>query len=269
MFVLSGFDTEMSSLEGFRSDVATLRKLFDSNADCSGLLAAVKVQIIQLELVPPMDFADAAVVETLVLAREALEINAFHCLKVDDLEGFQRALLQLKPFYFDYVPGIPDSERKWEIMGLYLLSLLSSNRIAEFHLELERIPVDYHSNPFVQYAISMEQQLMEGRYNQLWNASTNSPSTYYKFFVDSLVDTVRSRILECAESAYASLSIADAAELLHFKTQEEALKFCTQKEWKLDGDLLTKKAYGDNLKIPAHEITSRLLSYATELERIV
>ncbi len=41
---------------------------------------------------------------------------------------------------FPRATQIPESERKWLIVGLNLLRLLVSNRIADFHTELETIP---------------------------------------------------------------------------------------------------------------------------------
>lgn len=48
------------------------------------------------------------------------------------------------------------------IIGAYFLFLLAENRIGEFHTELEF--VHDTENPFIQYAVQLEQSKMEGRY---------------------------------------------------------------------------------------------------------
>jgi len=41
--------------------------------------------------------------------------------------------------------------------------LLSQNRIADFHMELERLdPTQLHSNIYLKHPVSLEQYLMEG-----------------------------------------------------------------------------------------------------------
>ena len=62
---------------------------------------------------------------------------------------------------------LPVSERHWLLVGLNLLRLLSQNRIAEFHTELERLPPASLDNAFVKHPIHVEQWLMEGAYNQV------------------------------------------------------------------------------------------------------
>jgi hypothetical protein len=61
---------------------------------------------------------------------------------------------------------LPASERLWLLTGLNLLRLLSQNRIAEFHTELELLPPSSLDTPTVRHAVHVEQWLMEGAYNQ-------------------------------------------------------------------------------------------------------
>ena len=52
---------------------------------------------------------------------------------------------------------------RYELLGLNLLCLLSQNRIADFHMELERLdPTQLHSNIYLKHPVSLEQYLMEG-----------------------------------------------------------------------------------------------------------
>lgn len=86
---------------------------------------------------------------------------------------------------------------------------------------------------------------MEGSYSKVWNAREEAPAEEYKFFVDSLMGTIRcvvdscsawlmlmrhdrNEIASCEESAYESLPLKDAATLLFFTSQTDLLRFAQQ-----------------------------------------
>lgn len=84
---------------------------------------------------------------------------------------------------------------------------------------------------------------MEGSYSKVWNAREEAPAEEYKFFVDSLMGTIRyvcgdghlndtdyirnyrNEIASCEEAAYESLPLKEAATLLFFTTQSDLLIF--------------------------------------------
>lgn len=49
-----------------------------------------------------------------------------------------------------------------QLLGLNLLFLLSQNRVAEFHTELERLPAkDIQTNVYIKHPVSLEQVRMD------------------------------------------------------------------------------------------------------------
>ena len=66
---------------------------------------------------------------------------------------------------------------------------------------------------------------MEGRYNKLFLAKTNSPADCYNFFIDILLDTVRNEISACLEHAYERITVPEAGKRLNLSTKEEVQKF--------------------------------------------
>ena len=89
---------------------------------------------------------------------------------------------------------LPPSKREYPIRGLNLIRLLTQNRIAEFHTTLEALPLpadSLTSNPFIAHPVNLERWLMEGSYSKVWNAREEAPAEEYKFFVDSLMGTIR------------------------------------------------------------------------------
>jgi 26S proteasome regulatory subunit N12 len=154
-----------------------------------------------------------------------------------------------------YSSILPHSEREFPIRGLNLIRLLIQNRIADFHTTLESLPLPADkliANPFIRHPVNLERWLMEGSYSKVWNAREEAPAEEYKFFVDSLMGTIRfvffftqvltllfvidslklrcdrNEIASCEEAAYESLPLKDAATLLFFRSQSEVLDFAKQ-----------------------------------------
>lgn len=165
---------------------------------------------------------------------------------------------------------LPESSQKWPVLGLRLLSLLAESRIAEFHTELELLPVASHGNQFISYAIALEQELMEGSYRSLWDASSKVPFPEYRFFVDHLVSAARDNIAECSEKAYRELTPEDAIKLLKLSSTAALSDFCAKRGWELKNNVVHFRPVVDQtFFIPSKELIKQGLGYATELERIV
>ncbi|KIP12650.1 hypothetical protein PHLGIDRAFT_123751 [Phlebiopsis gigantea 11061_1 CR5-6] len=236
------------------------------------LLAKLKVGLITAGLLVPqgdVNFND------LVVAREILEIGAFWSIRTRDIPSFDRYFSQLQTFYNDYSSVLPPSPREYPIRGLNLIRLLTQNRIADFHTTLEALPLpadSLASNPYISHPINLEQWLMEGSYSKVWNAREEAPAEEYKFFVDSLMGTIRNEIASCEEAAYNSLPIKDAATLLFFRTQQEVLLYAQQRGWQVDltgGTIAFTKKGEEKLEIPKDKLITANLQYARELEMIV
>lgn len=66
---------------------------------------------------------------------------------------------------------MPESANMFKLLGLNLLFLLSGNRLSEFHTELELFSADIiQSNKFIRPILALEQYIMEGRYNKIFQA---------------------------------------------------------------------------------------------------
>lgn len=108
--------------------------------------------------------------QELLLARDVLEIGVQWSIAANDIPSFERYMSQLKCYYFDYNTQLPESSFKYQLLGLNLLFLLSQNRVAEFHTELELLPAEHiQDNVYIKHPLSIEQYLMEGSYNKVCN----------------------------------------------------------------------------------------------------
>uniref|UniRef100_A0A452GYZ8 26S proteasome non-ATPase regulatory subunit 8 n=1 Tax=Gopherus agassizii TaxID=38772 RepID=A0A452GYZ8_9SAUR len=135
-------------------------------------------------------------------------------------------MAQLKCYYFDYKDELPESAYKHQLLGLNLLFLLSQNRVAEFHTELERLPAkDIQTNVYIKHPVSLEQYLMEGSYNKVFLAKGNIPAESYTFFIDILLDTIRDEIAGCIEKAYEKILFNEATRVLFFNTPKKMTEY--------------------------------------------
>jgi len=239
---------------------------------CGALLAQLKIGLITAGLLVPHGEVNP---KDLEIARDILEIGAFWSIRSKDIPSFDRYFSQLQTFYNDYGSILSKSPREFPIRGLNLIRLLTQNRIADFHTTLESLPLpadSLTSNPFISHPINLERWLMEGSYSKVWNAREEAPAEEYKFFVDSLMGTIRNEIASCEETAYESLPLKDAATLLFFASQSELLAFAKQRGWQVNlsaGTITFSRKGEEKMEIPKEKLIAANLQYARELEQIV
>lgn len=208
--------------------------------------------------------------KAMMLAREILEIGTLCSIHARDIPEFERYWLQLVVYYRDFKRLLPDSPRRLMLHGLFLLSLLSQNRIAEFHAAVELIESQDLLSAYIRHPIQLEQALMEGCYNKVWKNREKVPSQEYYFFIDILMATVRREIAACASSSYKVLPLKDAATLLFFTKQDEFVEFMKTQNW-----VIVNQEIHFNPKDNTEQImdsttaVKHICFYAKELERIV
>lgn len=211
--------------------------------------------------------------QELVIARDVLEIGAEYSVAIENIQSFERYISQLKCYYYDYKNQIPESQNKYKLLGLNLLFLLSQNRVAEFHTELELLPFDIiKTNNFIQHPLALEQYLMEGRYNKLFKAKGNAPAGCYNFFIDILLDTVRNEIGACLERAYEKISVQELVKRLSLPSTDAVQRFGQKRNWNLGVDgyyHFSSETPKAKEPIPSMELAEMAITYARELEMIV
>ncbi|XP_059171363.1 26S proteasome non-ATPase regulatory subunit 8-like [Physella acuta] len=251
-----------------------LKRIWDSkpqNLEKSGeLLSRLKLSLTQVAFLPTTEASVTK--QELLIARDILEIGAQWAIAKKDIPAFERYMAQLKCYYMDYKDDLPESAFKYQLLGLNLLCLLSQNRLAEFHTELERLPVkEIQNNIYIKHPVSMEQYLMEGSYNKVFLARGNVPADNYNFFIDILLNTIRDEIAGCIEKAYNRIGLNEAARMLFFEAQKPMKEYATQRKWRLEKDFFhfIHEAKDADHTIPAKILATQTIEYARELEMIV
>lgn len=264
-----------ANLKGIVETYQNLKRVWDtkpSNLDRAGeLLSQLKLALTNIAFLPTSDGTVSK--QELLIARDILEIGAQWAIAKKDIPAFERFMAQLKCYYMDYKDDLPESTFKYQLLGLNLLCLLSQNRLAEFHAELERLPVkEIQSNIYIKHPVSMEQYLMEGSYNKVFLARGNVPAENYNFFIDILLNTIRDEIAGCIEKAYHKIGLSEAARMLFFETQKPMKDYAADKKWNLKKDNFFHFVQEDkdtDRAIPARQLAEQNIVYARELEMIV
>lgn len=119
---------------------------------------------------------------------------------------------------------MPESSKKNSVLGLYLLYLLSQNKISEFHVELQSIPSSEHGNIYINVPVSLEQYFVDGNYSKVL-ATKKAPLEAYNFFIEKFIDTVRTEIARSAEVSYKQLSLKDACEVFMIDNVDQLRAF--------------------------------------------
>jgi 26S proteasome regulatory subunit N12 len=232
------------------------------------------------------------------LAREMLELACYLSIRRKEMSAFERHVAQLKMYYNDHQKDLKPSERKYPILGLYLLHLLASDRIGEFHTELELIPVDDHENLYIKQPIQLERHIMEGNYAKILEAKKDTPQLYYAYFMDRLEDTVRTKIGLSLERSYENLPANEAAKMLILpdiaKLQEFVVQENERKQRESEDDPMGDMTPSLSRRVPVgickwevkegrlfftrsaekrpeiwEDLMVNTIGYATDLERIV
>lgn len=254
------------------------------------LVNSVKVSLPRLTFLPTeqsLSVDHATLKQDLIIARDVLEIGALHSVAVKDTTSFERFLALLKCYYFDYTKDeLPESAYKYQLLGLNLLRLLAQNRVAEFHTELELLPEkELRGNVYILHPVTLEQWLMEGRYNKVVLSRGTVPAESYTFFLDELIKTIRTEVASCIETSYDAITVTEAARLLFLKNVKEVQEFAvshgkvsetTDKkvQWVFQGNQLVFITAGKEVdrklvKMDTKALAIQVIDYARELEMIV
>eukprot|EP00920_Eleutheroschizon_duboscqi_P002318 GHVT01005608.1.p2 GENE.GHVT01005608.1~~GHVT01005608.1.p2 ORF type:complete len:169 (-),score=44.49 GHVT01005608.1:279-785(-) len=168
---------------------------------------------------------------------------------------------------------------------MYLLHLLSCNRIGDFHMALELIPAeDRARSPYLLHPIALEQHLTDGDVGKAVAASALLEKLgMFSFFLDRLNQTIQETNAAAIEAAYNVLDVEYARKMLFLNSAKHLEEFAAKQNARKDaepgGRVIRWVVEGRNLhlrptedtksKLPAIEIIQNTIGYATELERIV
>ena len=270
------------------------------------LLSRAKVALLHLNALIPSAQTPR---NHLLAAREILELGAIISIRMNNEQSpdsFTRYFQQLQPFYALSSSQLPtENSQQSRVTGLYLLLLLSTGDYGGFHTMLETLEMAranagrkrLEDDDFIQYPVRLEQALMEGSYDRVWQQTkaSNVPGEEYAIFsgvsaphsqpmwqsdadpdTQFLINTIRDEIASCSEKAYASIPIANAKNLFFLDSEGAVVQFAQLRDWitkdgriyfpQQDQDLLASEK---DILSASDQVIENTLGYARELETIV
>merc|ERR1711997_621446 len=273
-------ETVKMSFEVLKKKYEALKKSWNQGKlqEVGSQLDSLKLALTEIEFLPT-DETEKADPKDLFVAREILEIGVEYSVAREDVSAFERYMAMLKTYYMDYADKLEESPKKYELLGLNLLRLLSQNETAKFHTELELLdPSTFQENPYIACPVKLEQDIMEGSYKKVIEFQYYFPAKSYKFFMDILLVTIRDEIAKSMEVAYEEMSAKECEKMLNLKKSDEVKKFFARKGWTVDNrkmirfqDMATdeKKMHVQDMDVPAKELAQMAIKYAKEMEQIV
>lgn len=266
----------MNYLALTKSKIDNFKKL--SPTEKQGAIKELKVYMLQFASLPPS--TTPPVEEEFSLALQIIELEMEYALEKKDDKAFELAYLKAKQFYFEFEKTVikKKSEKKLYFIGLYLLSLLSSNRTTDFSTEIELLDKEDLSNSFIKISRNLEQSIMEGNYKQIAQMKQSSDQ-FYNYFLSKFDDAIRYQIARSAEKSYDSLKISNAMQMLMLANEGELNSFIkAQNEqiedreinWTISGDRIVFTPLNkEKESIPAYSIISDTLRLGIEMEKII
>jgi 26S proteasome regulatory subunit N12 len=245
-------------------------------AEREKLMIQLRIDMTFFENLPPANPVDQ---RECILAREIYEYACFLSVEKEDIEGFERNFTIVKTYYDEFSTILPESQKKYSLIGLYLMYLLSFNKISEYHTEIELLPYEeLNNNVFIRVPVSLEQYFVEGSYGKILTSKQNIPLQAYQVFVDKFTDAIRYEIARSAERAYESLSLQALGKMLMIENPADLQSFITTNNgkdnvnWELnqsDNRVYFRAQLKETKEIPSIKMINMSLEYATEMNRII
>ncbi|KJP89674.1 hypothetical protein AK88_00634 [Plasmodium fragile] len=284
------YNVRESELGIGKGDVGSLFQLKEDlsqviNCDivkCKEILTKLKLVLIHLPSVDPLVPIGKKNTNELLLARHILEKGVIISILDRDIKSFSIYMAQLLLYYLDYRNFLPKSKSQNGIIGMYLLYLLSSNLIGDFHMTLEIISIEDQNDQYIKYVLQLEQHIMDGYFYYVLTKKEDIPLYLYALFIERLYNTIRHKLADCIFASSNCISSDYACELLQFVSENDLFQFIgeynetktSEGESNLLWEVRNKKIYFNNptvhvQELPALEVLNNTIGYATELERIV
>ncbi|KRX07168.1 hypothetical protein PPERSA_00078 [Pseudocohnilembus persalinus] len=216
--------------------------------------------------------------EELKAARLFNELNVLYSIGVKNYEEFERAITKLRVFYENFGQLQPSQDQN-QFIALYLLYLLSFNKMGQFHTYLELLPISDLQNKYIKFVLDLERSISVGNYKDVLNSKQNSTLPQFSLFLERIIHTVRYEIARSAEKSYKKLQVQDVVQIFNLSGPQEVEQFVlSQVEpardngfiWVQDKDVIYfNPITQENTKIDFKAIISKSLHYADELEKII
>lgn len=178
--------------------------------------------------------------ESKILFRDILEYDALFSIKTKKFEEFERAMAQLKCYYFRDI-DLPPSENMPLLLAVHLVALLATTdsnktQFVDFNIELQLARNLIGDNEYLNYAADLYQSVNENSFARLFLLENQPPSPLFNQIIEGLLKCARNSHADSIQRAYKSLTLSEISSILHFNDEDETRQFVQEKGWKLEDD---------------------------------
>jgi 26S proteasome regulatory subunit N12 len=200
------------------------------------LITDLKIALLTFQSLTPN--SPEASVESRVRFRNLLEYDALISIRTRNLDEFDRAMAQLKCYYFRET-NLPTSARMPLLLSVHLVRILALKKLVDFNIELQLARTVIGSNEYIDYAADLHQSIIENSFSRLFSLEGRPPSPLFTTFIADLLNGARDNYADSIEHAYVQLPIDELALILRFNSIDEARQFVAKREWPVSDDGMT------------------------------
>lgn len=241
-----------------QSKFESLKQIVDSDSPldaerAESLINDLKLEFYQYQFEEKQQNNEISL-ESIILFRDILEYDALFSIKTKNLDEFERAMDQLKCYYFRDI-NLPPSENMPLLLAIHLVSILapkdpSKAKFVDFNIELQLARNIIGDNEYLNYAADLYQSVIENSFARLFILENQPPSPLFNQFIAGLLNGARNSHADSIKRAYKSLTLSEISSILHFNDEEETRQFVEGRGWKIedDGETVNFKLKGNQSK---------------------
>jgi hypothetical protein len=167
--------------------------------------------------------------------RSLLEFDALISIRTRKLEALDRAMAQLKCYYFGDL-SLPASDHMPLLLAIHLVRILGSKKLVDFNIELQLTRDLMGPNPYLDYVADLHQSVMDHSFSRLFQLKGEPPSPLFETFIADLLNGARDNHADSIHLAYAALSLEDLRAILYFASIDEVRQFVTKRGWEISDE---------------------------------
>lgn len=238
--------------ETTKQKFAALREIMESDRSfdskrAESLITDLKLEFLAFDLMTPneLKLSDEEICACVCMYRSVLEYDALFSIQTINLEEFERAMTQLKCYYFRY-RELPPSENMPLLLAINLVSILGERqkeakvKLVEFNIEMQIARELIEESEFLDYAENLYQSFIDNSFSRLFILEEQPPCPLFNQFTAELLISARNNHADSIERSYKHLNLSELKTILHFNDLDEAHDFVSKRDkWKLENDDFT------------------------------
>jgi len=203
----------------------------DNFAKASEIAKQIRIKMIGIPFLSESE--NILSVEDRIVLRNVLETCAIIDIKLMRFDSFERIMEQLKVCYTK-CNDLPKSSDMGLLYSIYLLWILSKNKIIEFSLDIENAKRLLGEDEYIGYVSKMHKSVTDNSFSQLCELQKNPPNAMFDYLTPLLISGARMIHSDSIQSAYDKLHVNELKVILHFKEDFEVIEFVKQRKWVYD-----------------------------------